>query len=312
MERSNNSSSSSSSSSVSESEQEKKDGASRSMMMSEDVGSWGRTISVGKSSDSNSDVLVVKSEIIEKRDGNFDCGGKEAKEMKIPREKEQELYGSDNGNDQFGTKRSETGVFESGVFRDMIRKVESDISDDGYECDDEFDSNIDVSHAEFLGGETGYGISDEELCKDLCKESSADCPDIELMEFSKMNLLNCSDTELRRGSTKETKSNQVDAGLGNCTRSKRVKDHDHDFELGSESLKKMRFEISEKSIGTYVSTGPTADEKLNSHEIENLIGKEGGGESSSEQMKIKEEYKCPFCFRLFSSDQVLRDHMKSH
>ncbi|XP_077230536.1 uncharacterized protein LOC143863675 [Tasmannia lanceolata] len=319
--------------SVSEIEQEEEDLAICLMMLSRDVGSnWGGTNSVLESSDNNSAILEVRSlEIVkgitEKIDGDL---GK----INVPREKGREFHDSDMGNARFRKKRSEFGGFESGSLRDMVKKVESDVSDDGFERDDEF------------------------------KKSRIDCSDIELgRSTSKRTQLNCSVTELGKGSssTKETKSNQLDSELGKHSSRKRAKHDAYDTELGRHFHRKVRYdnsdtefgkdqykknkyecatcnktfhsyqalgghrashkkvkgcfasriESSENSIETNFSPIPTTVDRPKSCKIETLIDRGKGGETSNGKNKIK-GHECPICLKVFASGQALGGHKRSH
>ncbi|XP_042497413.1 uncharacterized protein LOC122076169 [Macadamia integrifolia] len=324
------------SSSVSEIEQEQEEVAMCLMMLSRDVGHWGGLNSVvAESSDNNSMVLEAgtRSSALDKRIPGkfaFDDGDETLiKSLKIKKPRDKKLE----------RRRSEFQGNDFGFLKDDLKKVESEVSVDGFLRDDEL-KNTKLEDGAELGKDfssnrkynrkkSTLDYSEAELGNDSIEEVGMNRADSELGKYNsrKRSRSEAYYTELGGDSSKKMKHDASDSGICRdshkrsrfeCTTCSKTF---HSYQaLGGHraSHKKVKgcfaskIESSENSIDTDVSPDPTADSKINkSCSNETLIEEEDIAETSYGSKKSK-GHECPICFKVFASGQALGGHKRSH
>ena len=290
------------SSSVSGIEQEQQEVAISLMLLSRDSGHKGGLNSVGESSDNNSVVLEAKSSsidmIIGKKVLSSVTNMNEIVEKK--KERDGELKSSENS--------------DSGYFRNGPKKIESDVSVDG------FLRNGDIKKLEV---ESGSGFRKnllEEEAKDQVERGSSK---YELRKRTRNGLyrpesaiISCkkeadcsSNGEICRNGQKRSKYECL-----TCNKTF----HSHRA-LGGHRANHTKIngccesicESGENSIETDNIPTPIANNEL----IENGTGKTPIKEDFSERKpgsKKSKGHECPICFRIFKSGQALGGHKRSH
>ncbi|KAL6294817.1 hypothetical protein ACE6H2_002959 [Prunus campanulata] len=307
-------------------EQEQQEVAISLMMLSRDSGHKGGLNSFAESSDNNSVVLETKSSSIDMRistEQGLNCaskvndimGMKRARDEKL---KSEEITVSDNS--------------DSGYFRHEPKKVESDVSVDGFIRNGEFHK----VRAEFGSKFEGYESYDvklrrgfhmkSEVGKDHLSKEEAHPDQVHRGGSLKYALRKTTKNGFHRpftnGSTNvEVCRNARKSSKYECLTCKKTF-HSHRALGGhrashtkTNGYSESMYESGENSIDTEVSPVPTPESKLvepcsGKRPIdENLLSSSAKRNSGSKKSKGHE---CPFCFKVFRSGQALGGHKRSH
>ncbi|KAF3431559.1 hypothetical protein FNV43_RR26290 [Rhamnella rubrinervis] len=290
------------SSSVSGVEQEQQEVAISLMMLSRDSatpGCKGGLNLVAESSDNNSVVLEAKSSSIEMM-----------KKVKDEMVKSAEFSGSENS--------------DSGYFRNGPKKIESDVSVDGFLRNSEF-KKIEVESGSGFDGK--FECTKSELGKNLLKEEASDQVDrvsskYELRKRTKNGVYrpqvlvketNCSSSDIELCKTPQKRSKYECLTCNKIFHSHRALGGHRASHTKVESM----YESGENSLETDDYVVPIPDVKLN---IEDSSGKSplnkqqfsSGNADRKPGSKKSKEHECPICFRVFKSGQALGGHKRSH
>ncbi|EOY01746.1 hypothetical protein QUC31_013633 [Theobroma cacao] len=307
------------SSSASEIEQEQEEVAMCLMMLSRDAGCKKGLNSVADSSDNNSVVLEAKSSSIDlkitiKNDTKCVSNGGDFLKMKMPRDCK--LKSAKSGP---SSENSDSGYFTNGP-----KKVESDVSVDGFLRNvglkklkvesgsgfEDFDAKIGKSSSNFkcmkaefpkdLVSEVGDNQADRALTKyDLRKSAKKDYYSPEFLcnnspKGNKYECLTCNKTfdshrALGGHRASHTKVNDCSESI---------------HESGEDSLANDSFPV------------PMTDSKVtkSSHHNKSLSTPRGSSGNAEKRLGSKKNkgHECPFCFRVFKSGQALGGHKRSH
>ncbi|XVE85764.1 hypothetical protein DITRI_Ditri17bG0117300 [Diplodiscus trichospermus] len=303
------------SSSVSEIEQEQEEVAMCLMMLSRDSGSKKGLNSVADSSDNNSVVLEAKSSSIDVRitiKNDMKCVSNNGEFLKMTKQRDTKLKSAESGSSSENS--------DSGYFRNGPKKVESDVSVDGFLKNVEFKktgSGFEDFDATFGKSLSKLKCVKTEFPKDLVSEIADNQTDRALTKYdlrrsAKNDSYNpeffCNTSA--KGSKYEclTCSKTFDShrALGGHRASHRkVNDRSESVhESGEDSLANDTFPVP--IAATKIVTKSSHGKSLNT-----TRGSSGNAEKRLGSKKNK-GHECPFCFRVFKSGQALGGHKRSH
>ncbi|PON52347.1 TFIIH C1-like domain containing protein [Trema orientale] len=297
------------SSSVSGIEQEQQEVAISLMLLSRDSGHKGGLNSVGESSDNNSVVLEAKSSSID-----MIISGKKVLSSVTNLNETLEAKKARDGELNFPKNVSVSDNSDSGYFRNGPKKIESDVSVDGFVRNGDF-KKLEVES----GSGFGKNLLDEEG-KDQVERGSSK---YELRKRTRNGLYR---PESLMGSYKNEANCSPSGGIYRngqkrskyeCLTCKKTF-HSHRA-LGGHRANHTKnngccesiCESGENSIETDHSPIPVANDRL----IENGTGKSPIKEDFAERKPVSKKSKgheCPICFRIFKSGQALGGHKRSH
>lgn len=304
-------------------EQEQQEVAISLMMLSRDSGYKGGLNSFGESSDNNSVILEGKSSSIDmristKRSLSYAPRVNDAMNLKRAREiklKCEEVTVSDNS--------------DSGYYRHEPKKVESDVSVDGFVRNGEFKKYRAELGSEFGGYESydvksrkGFSIKSE-MVKDLPKEEAYEQVDRGSLKYAlRKTTKNGFHRQFTSGSSSvEVYKNVKQSSKYECLTCNKTF-HSHRALGGhrashtkSNGYSEPMYESGENSIDTDESPVPTPESKLVEDKKpckgKNPINQDLGAKRNSGSKRSK-GHECPFCFRVFKSGQALGGHKRSH
>ncbi|XP_050373905.1 uncharacterized protein LOC126791491 [Argentina anserina] len=306
-------------------EQEQQEVAISLMMLSRDSGYKGALNSFGDSSDNNSVILEGKSSSIDmristKRDLSYAAKVNDVIDLKRAREKMlkyEEVTVSDNS--------------DSGYYIHEPKKVESDVSVDGFVRNGEFKKY----RAEFASGFGGYESNDvksgrgfginTEMVKDLPLEEAYEQDDSGSVKYAlRKSTKNGFHRPFTSGSSSVEvyKNVKMNSKYECLTCNKTFHSHralgghraSHTKSYGySESI---MYESGENSIDSDESPIPTPQSKLVLEGNKPYKGKpqvnQDLGAKKNAGSKRSRGHECPFCFKVFKSGQALGGHKRSH
>ncbi|XP_022726838.1 uncharacterized protein LOC111282842 [Durio zibethinus] len=303
------------SSSVSEIEQEQEEVAMCLMMLSRDSGCKKGLNSVADSSDNNSVVLEAKSSSIDVRitiKNDMKCVPNGGEFVKMKKQRDGKLKSAESGPSENS---------DSGYFRNGPKKVESDVSVDGFLKNVEFKklesgSGFEDFDAKFRKSLSKFKCVKAEFPKDLVSEVGDNQAGRALTKYdlrrsakndyhspefwwnsspkgSKYECLTCNKTfdshrALGGHRASHTKVNDCSESIN---------------ESGEDSLANDSFRV------------PMTDSKITkSSHGKSLSTPRGSSGNAWKRMGSKKNkgHECPFCFRVFKSGQALGGHKRSH
>ncbi|KAL6187766.1 hypothetical protein ACLB2K_039161 [Fragaria x ananassa] len=304
-------------------EQEQQEVAISLMMLSRDSGYKGSLNSFGESSDNNSVILEGKSSSIDmristKRGLSYGAKVSDVMDLKRAREKKlkyEEVTVSDNS--------------DSGYYIHEPKKVESDVSVDGFVRNGEFKKYRAEFGSGFGGYETydvksrrGFGIKSE-MVKELPKEETYEQVDRSSSKYAlRKSIKNGFHRPFTSGSSSvEVYKNVKKSSKYEClTCNKTFHSHralgDHrTSHTKSNGYSESMYESGENSIDSDESPIPTPQSKLvednKPYKGKTPINQDLGAKRNSGSKRSK-GYECPFCFKVFKSGQALGGHKRSH
>ncbi|OMO71972.1 Zinc finger, C2H2-like protein [Corchorus olitorius] len=313
------------SSSVSEIEQEQEEVAMCLMMLSRDSGckKGGGLNSVADSSDNNSVVLEAKSSSIDvritiKNDMKCVSNGGEFLKMQKPRDSSSKLKSSESGP-------SSSENSDSGYFRNGPKKVESDVSVDGFLRNVEFKklkvesgSGFENFDAKFGKNLSKFKCMKAEFSKDVASEVGDNRADHRaLTKYDLRRSAKAADYCSPEFFCNSPKGNKYECLTCNKTfdshralgghRASHTKVNDC-----SESI----HESGEDSLANDSYPAPMADSKVTKSSHHSKTAAPRGGSSGNADKRLgsrkNKGHECPFCFRVFKSGQALGGHKRSH
>ncbi|XWS69646.1 hypothetical protein CRYUN_Cryun04dG0196900 [Craigia yunnanensis] len=306
------------SSSVSGIEQEQEEVAMCLMMLSRDSGCKKGLNSVADSSDNNSVVLEAKSLSIDVRitiKNDIKCVSNGGEFVKMKKQTDSKLKSAESG------PSSENS--DSGYFRNGPKKVESDVSVDGFLKNVEFKKLKVESGSGFVDFDAKFGKSlskfkrvKTEFPKDLVSEVGDNRADRALTKYdlrrsakndyySPEFLCNSSPKGSKYECLTCNKTFDSHRALGGH-RASHTKVNDF-----SESI----HESGEDSLAYGSFPVPMSDSKVTKSSHGKSLSTPRGSSGNAEKRlgsKKNRGHECPFCFRVFKSGQALGGHKRSH
>ncbi|KAM5567355.1 hypothetical protein ABKV19_015440 [Rosa sericea] len=304
-------------------EQEQQEVAISLMMLSRDSGYKGGLNSFGESSDNNSVILEGKSSSIDmristKRGLSYAAKVNDVMDLKRAREKKlkyEEVTVSDNS--------------DSGYYIHEPKKVESDVSVDGYVRNGEFNKY----RAEFGSGFGRYESYDvksrrafsskSEMVKELPREEAYEQVDRGSLKYAlRKSTKNGFHRPFTSGSSSVEvyknvrKSSKYECLTCNKTfHSHRALGGHRASHTKSNGYSESMYESGENSVDSDESPIPTPESKLvednKPYKGKIPINQDLGAKRNSGSKRSK-GHECPFCFKVFKSGQALGGHKRSH
>ncbi|PRQ40676.1 putative transcription factor C2H2 family [Rosa chinensis] len=304
-------------------EQEQQEVAISLMMLSRDSGYKGGLNSFGESSDNNSVILEGKSSSIDmristKRGLSYAAKVNDVMDLKRAREKKlnyEEVTVSDNS--------------DSGYYIHEPKKVESDVSVDGFVRNGEFKKY----RAEFGSGFGRYESYDvksrrafsskSEMVKKLPREEAYEQGDRGSLKYAlRKSTKNGFHRPFTSGSSSVEayknvrKSSKYECLTCNKTfHSHRALGGHRASHTKSNGYSESMYESGENSVDSDESPIPTPESQLVEHNKpykgKTPINQDLGAKRNSGSKRSK-GHECPFCFKVFKSGQALGGHKRSH
>ncbi|XP_022776772.1 uncharacterized protein LOC111318276 [Durio zibethinus] len=306
------------SSSVSEIEQEQEEVAMCLMMLSRDSSCKKGLNSIADSSDNNSVVLEAKSSSIDVRitiKNDMKCVSNGGEFLKMKKQRDSKLKSVESGPSSENT--------DSGYFRNGHKKVESDVSVDGFLKKVEFKklkvesgSGFEDFDAKFGKGLSKLKCEKTEFPKDLVSEVGDNRADRALTKY-----------DLRRSAKNDYSSPEFFCNSSpkgskyECLTCNKT--FDSHRALGGHRASHTKVNDCSESIhesggeclANYSFPFPMTDSKVTKSSYGKSQSTPRGSSGNAEKRlgsKKNKGHECPFCFRVFRSGQALGGHKRSH